>query len=105
MGFFEDVYEVVKKIPEGKVATYGQVARIAGRPRSARVVGWALHVNPYPGIIPCHRVVNRKGELSGGFAFGGKEVQRQLLEKERIKFDEEGTIDLKKYLWCSKVEE
>ncbi len=105
MGYFDDVYEVVKKIPEGKVATYGQIARITGRPRSARVVGWALHVNPYPGTIPCHRVVNRKGELSGSFAFGGMESQRYLLEKERIKFSKEGKIDLKKYLWCPKAEE
>jgi len=58
MNTFEKIYEVVKSIPEGKVATYGQVALLAGNPRWARVVGYALHVNPEPGIIPCHRVVN-----------------------------------------------
>lgn len=99
MGLFEEVYEVVKKIPEGKVATYGQIAKIIKRPRSAKIVGWALHSNPYPGIVPCHRVVNRNGELSGGFAFGGKEIQRKMLENERIKFEEDGIINLKKYLW------
>ena len=72
MNTFEKIYEVVKSIPEGKVATYGQVALLAGNPRWARVVGYALHVNPYPGIIPCHRVVNREGGVAPGFAFGGE---------------------------------
>lgn len=56
MSFFNDVYETVKRIPKGKVATYGQIASLLGRPHSARVVGWALHANPYPGEVPCHRV-------------------------------------------------
>jgi len=90
MNTFEKIYEVVKNIPEGKVATYGQVACLAGNPRWARVVGYALHVNPMPGVIPCHRVVNREGKVAPGFAFGGNEVQRKLLEAE-------GRIDLKKY--------
>ncbi|HHW49037.1 MAG TPA: MGMT family protein [Clostridiaceae bacterium] len=98
MGFFEKVYEVVKRIPKGKVATYGQIARIIGEPRKAKIVGWALHSNPYKGIVPCHRVVNRNGELSGGFAFGGMEIQRKLLEDEGIIFDESGRINLRKYL-------
>ena len=62
-GFFQRVYEVVKQIPLGKVATYGQIARLVGNPRSSRQVGWALHVNPEPFITPCHRVVNREGKL------------------------------------------
>lgn len=99
MGFFEKVYEVVKAIPRGKVATYGQIARLVGEPRKSKIVGWALHSNPYPGVVPCHRVVNRKGELSGAFAFGGMEVQKKLLEEEGIIFDENGTINLKEYLW------
>ncbi|AUS95518.1 cysteine methyltransferase [Clostridium thermosuccinogenes] len=99
MKFFEEVYEVVKRIPKGKVATYGQIAAMTGYPRRARMVGWALHANPYQGIVPCHRVVNRKGELSGGFAFGGPEVQKMLLEKEGIIFNEDGIINLEKYLW------
>lgn len=97
MNTFEKIYEVVKSIPEGKVATYGQVALLAGNPRWARVVGYALHVNPYPGIIPCHRVVNREGGVAPGFAFGGEGVQRQLLESEGIVFEPDGRIDLEKY--------
>ena len=97
MNTFEKIYEVVKSIPEGKVATYGQVALLAGNPRWARVVGYALHVNPEPGIIPCHRVVNREGRVAPGFAFGGEGIQRQLLESEGIVFEPNGRIDLEKY--------
>ena len=97
MNTFEKIYEVVKNIPKGKVATYGQVALLVGNPRWARVVGYALHVNPEPGIIPCHRVVNREGKVAPGFAFGGEGVQRQLLESEGIIFETDGRIDLEKY--------
>lgn len=97
MNTFEIIYEVVKSIPKGRVATYGQVARLAGNPRWSRVVGYALHVNPAPGIIPCHRVVNQEGKLAPSFAFGGSEIQRELLETEGIVFEEDGTIDLEKY--------
>lgn len=97
MNTFEKIYEVVKSIPKGKVATYGQVALLAGNPRWARVVGYALHVNPEPGIIPCHRVVNREGKVAPSFAFGGEGVQRQLLESEDIVFESDGRIDLGKY--------
>ena len=97
MNTFEKIYEVVKSIPKGKVATYGQVALLAGNPRWARVVGYALHVNPEPGIIPCHRVVNREGKVAPSFAFGGEGVQRQLLESEGIVFESDGRIDLEKY--------
>ena len=97
MNTFEKIYEVVKSIPEGKVATYGQVALLAGNPRWARVVGYALHINPEPGTIPCHRVVNREGKVAPGFAFGGEGVQRQLLESEGIVFEPDGRIDLEKY--------
>ncbi len=98
-GFFEKVYELVKKIPEGRVLTYGMVAQMLGYPRKARIVGWALHSNPYKGIVPCHRVVDRNGNLSGGFAFGGPCVQRRLLENEGIVFKSDGSIDLGIYLW------
>ncbi len=97
MNTFEKIYEVVKSIPKGKVATYGQVAFLAGNPRWARVVGYALHVNPDPSTIPCHRVVNREGRVAPGFAFGGEGVQRQLLEAEGIVFEQDGRIDLEKY--------
>lgn len=99
MAFFEDVYEIVKQIPSGRVATYGQIARLLGQPRRSKIVGWALHSNPYQGVVPCHRVVNRFGELSGGFAFGGLEAQKKLLEDEGIKFENSGIINLQKYLW------
>ena len=99
MNTFEKIYDVVKQIPKGKVATYGLVALLAGNPRLARVVGYALHVNPEPGVIPCHRVVNRKGEVSVAFAFGGENMQRILLSEEGIEFTPEGKVDLNKYLW------
>lgn len=97
MNTFEKIYEVVKSIPEGKVATYGLVAVLAGNPRWSRVVGYALHVNPEPGVIPCHRVVNREGRLAPSFAFGGEDAQRQLLSAEGITFEPDGRVDLKKY--------
>lgn len=99
MTVFEKIYEVVSNIPAGKVATYGQVALYAGNPRWARVVGYALHVNPKPGIIPCHRVVNRDGKTAESFAFGGGDIQRQMLENEGIAFEKDGHIDLNKYMW------
>ena len=97
MNTFEKIYEVVKSIPKGRVATYGQVAFLAGNPRWARVVGYALHNNPDPSTIPCHRVVNREGKVAGAFVFGGGEVQRKLLEAEGIVFGSDDRIDLKKY--------
>ncbi len=97
MNTFEKIYEVVSNIPKGKVAAYGQVAFLAGNPRWARVVGYALHVNPEPGTIPCHRVVNCEGKVAPSFAFGGDDVQRQLLEAEGIVFEPDGRIDLEKY--------
>ncbi len=97
MNTFEKIYEVVKNIPKGKVATYGQVALLAGNPRWSRVVGYALHKKPESLVIPCHRVVNREGRLAPFFAFDSDEIQRQLLESEGIVFDPNGRVDLKKY--------
>ena len=90
------IYEAVKKIPSGHVATYGQVAALAGDKRMARAVGNALHKNPDPDNIPCFRVVNAKGELAGEFAFGGVGAQAKLLEAEGIEVIN-GKVDLKKY--------
>lgn len=90
------IYEAVKRIPKGCVATYGQVAAMAGNPKMSRAVGNALHKNPEPGVIPCHRVVNAKGELAGAFAFGGAGVQAKLLEAEGV-LVENGCVDLKKF--------
>ena len=90
------IYEAVKKIPRGKVATYGQVAELAGDKKMARAVGHALHRNPDPEHIPCYRVVNAKGELAGAFAFGGANVQEQLLAADGI-LVVDGRVDLEKY--------
>lgn len=90
------IYEAVKKIPRGKVATYGQVAELAGDKKMARAVGNALHRNPDPENIPCYRVVNAKGELAGAFAFGGANVQEQLLAADGI-LVVDGRVDLEKY--------
>ena len=90
------IYEAVKKIPRGKVATYGQVAEVAGDKKMARAVGNALHRNPDPEHIPCYRVVNAKGELAGAFAFGGANVQEQLLAADGIMVVD-GRVDLEKY--------
>ena len=90
------LYEAVRKIPYGHVATYAQVAQLAGDRKMARAVGNALHNNPDPSTIPCFRVVNSKGELSGEFAFGGAGAQAKLLESEGIEVID-GRVDLKKY--------
>lgn len=90
------IYEAVKSIPKGKVATYGQVAAMAGDKRMARAVGNALHKNPNPDSIPCYRVVNSKGELAGEFAFGGAGAQARLLIADGIEVIN-GKVDLSKY--------
>ena len=90
------IYEAVKRIPKGCVATYGQVAAMAGNERMSRAVGNALHRNPTPGIVPCHRVVDAKGRLAGGFAFGGMEAQASLLAREGVEVVD-GKVDLGKY--------
>lgn len=97
--FFEAVYGVVAKIPPGKVATYGQIALIIGRPRGGRVVGYAMAGVAANRDLPCHRVVNRLGELSPEHVFGSREYQRMLLETEGITFLEDGRIDLVRHLW------
>lgn len=97
--FYNRVYEFVKQVPRGKVTTYGAVARAAGAPRAARQVGRALHCNPEPGVIPCHRVVFKDGSLTSGFAFGGRDVQRAMLESEGVSFIEEYTVDMKNCEW------
>lgn len=90
------IYEAVKEIPKGRVATYGTVAKMAGNPRMSRAVGNALHKNPDPENIPCYRVVNSKGELAEAFAFGGENVQKKLLEAEGVEVVD-GKVDLERY--------
>ena len=93
---YDRIYDAVLQIPCGRVATYGQVATLAGNGRAARVVGNALHVNPAPGVIPCHRVVNAQGRLAPHFAFGGVDEQRRMLEAEGVEVID-GYVDLEKY--------
>lgn len=90
------IYEAVKKIPKGRVATYSQIAKMAGNEKMSRAVGNALHKNPEPGVIPCHRVVDSKGRLAGAFAFGGETVQAELLEGEGVRVIA-GKVDLNQY--------
>lgn len=90
------IYAAVRQIPRGKVATYARVAELAGNPRMYRAVGNALHRNPDPEEIPCYRVVNAKGELAGAFAFGGRNVQAELLEADGVQVVN-GRVDLQKY--------
>ncbi|MBD5555910.1 MAG: MGMT family protein [Roseburia sp.] len=99
---YEKIYDIVKQIPRGNVATYGQVAALAGNRRWARVVGYALHVNPDPEHIPCHRVVNREGRLSDAFAFGGVNRQKLLLEAEGVTVVG-NFVDLEIYQWKKTV--
>ena len=98
--FSEQVYKAVQQIPRGFVASYGDVARAVGRPRSARYVGYALRVNPAPGDeIPCHRVVFADGAICEGFVFGGPDVQRSMLEDEGVVFSDETHVDMKRCRW------
>lgn len=97
--FFQRVYGIVSQIPEGKVVTYGQIAQLLGEPRSARIVGWAIREAPEKLHLPCHRVVNRFGEMAPDYAFGSQEVQRALLTSEGITFKENGCIDIATHLW------
>lgn len=99
---YEKIYDIVKQIPRGTVATYGQVAALAGNKRWARVVGYALHVNPDPEGIPCYRGVNREGRVSEAFAFGGENRQIGLLEADGIEV-KDGCIDLSKYQWRKEI--
>ena len=98
------IYEAVKKIPKGHVATYGKVVEMAGDAKMARAVGNALHKNPDPDHIPCFRVVNAKGELAGAFAFGGADVQAELLREDGVEVVD-GKVDLTKYQMDDQMEE
>ncbi len=97
MGIFDMIYEAVRLIPEGTVATYGQVAEAVGNRRLSRAVGYALHRNPAPGEIPCHRVVKKDGEVSCAFAFGGAARQRELLQAEGVGFRDSVHVDMERF--------
>lgn len=94
---FEMIYDTVRAIPAGQVSTYGQIARLVGNPRLARVVGYALHEAPPD--VPCHRVVNRFGGLSDAFVPTGRETHRLLLEMEGVGFTPEGNVNLAYFMW------
>jgi methylated-DNA-protein-cysteine methyltransferase-like protein len=96
---FEHVWSIVAKIPRGKVTTYGAIARALGSPGAARTVGWAMRAASARSGLPCHRVVNVRGELSPEDVFGGPGVQRSLLESEGVTFDMQGRVDMKRRLW------
>ncbi len=97
--FFERVYAIVKQIPEGKVTSYGAIAKALGTDRSARMVGWAMNASHNRDDIPAHRVVNRKGLLSGKHHFDGTNLMQQLLENEGIEVVDNQIVDFEKYFW------
>ncbi|MBQ6626475.1 MAG: MGMT family protein [Ruminococcus sp.] len=99
---YDRIYDVVCSIPKGKVCTYGMVATLAGNKRWARVVGYALHVNPDQSKIPCHRVVNKEGRVSKAFVFGGENEQIKLLQNEGVEVVD-GVVDLEKYMYKPRV--
>ena len=99
MAFRDKVYHMVEQIPKGKVATYGQIAFLCGKLRAARVVGNALHENPFEGCVPCHRVVNRLGATTPVFDTCSPDTQRALLEAEGVTFTKAGHVNLSLHLW------
>jgi methylated-DNA-protein-cysteine methyltransferase-like protein len=103
--FFERVYEVVRQIPEGKVASYGAIAKALGAARSARMVGWAMNASHNIEDVPAHRVVNRNGLLSGKHHFEGTNLMQQLLENEGIEIVDNQIVDFEKHFWFPELEE
>jgi len=99
LDFAAGVYEIVARIPHGRVTTYGRIAQALGSVRGARMVGWALDHAPTERDLPCHRVVNRIGFLSGGWHFGHPDVMKGLLLAEGVPFSEEYRVDLTRCLW------
>ena len=96
-GSFEKIYDIVRRIPRGRVATYGQIARMLGNPRMSRIVGGAMYMAPDG--LPCHRVVNRFGGLCDQFSPEGKASHRLLLALEGVEFTAEGNVDMDRFLW------
>ncbi|HKH83335.1 MAG TPA: methylated-DNA--[protein]-cysteine S-methyltransferase [Gemmatimonadales bacterium] len=96
---YQDIYRVVRRIPRGRVATYGQIASLAGLPGHARQVGYALHALPGGTLVPWHRVVNAGGQISPRATPGGELVQRLLLEREGVPLDGRGRVPLRQVRW------
>ena len=101
--FFERVYEIVRQIPEGKVTTYGAIAKALGTAKSARMVGWAMNASHNLEDVPAHRVVNRNGMLTGKHHFEGTNLMQQLLENEGVKIIDNKIVDLDKFIWYPSV--
>ena len=99
--FFDRVYKIVAKIPKGKVTTYGAIAEVCGIKSSARTVGWALNGAKMSGL-PCHRVVNRYGALTGKVHFGDIHLMEELLQSEGVEFDDKDCVIMEKYFWQPK---
>ena len=104
INFFERVYAVVRQIPYGKVTSYGAIAKVLGTARSARMVGWAMNAAHNLGDVPAHRVVNRKGLLTGKHHFDGTNLMQQLLESEGIVIVDNQIVDLEKHFWQPEME-
>jgi len=103
--FVDRVHDIVRQIPHGQVTTYGRIARAVGAPRSARMVGWAMHNCPDDVSEIAHRVVNRNGELTGGWSWGHPDIMKALLEEEGITFVDEYQVDLVKHVWEPEIDE
>ncbi len=101
--FFERVYALVRQIPEGKVTSYGAIAKALGATRSARMVGWAMNASHHLEDVPAHRVVNRMGLLSGKHHFEGTHLMQQLLESEGIQVENDQIIDFKNHFWQPEI--
>ncbi len=98
-GFFDQVYRLVRRVPPGKVTSYGAIARMLGHPHAARTVGWALHSLPTGSDVPWQRVVNVQGRISTSCEEHGEGLQRALLEAEGVEFDERGSVDWDRFGW------
>lgn len=97
--FHDKVYYLVRRIPAGCVATYGQIASMLGNPRASRAVGWAMRAVPREMNLPCHRVISANGTLAPDHVFGGRNKQKEMLAAEGITFDEYGRVNLNLHLW------
>ena len=99
ISFSENIYKIVERIPPGFVMTYGQIALLIGHPRASRQVGGAMRGVPDGRNLPCHRVVNRFGEMAPEHVFGSRDYQRAMLESEGVTFLSDGKINLARYIW------
>ena len=97
--FYEDIYAMVRRVPRGKVTTYGHIAALCGKPRAARTVGWALYALPDDADVPWQRVINARGEISISKVGLPPELQRALLEREGVEFDADGRVELRRWSW------